>query len=153
MAPYTENEIQLQREFYNDFLPRVDSSLSVEEIQTNYTDGLVNGNLLEFKTHINELNPVLFQAVKYLSAMRIRGIAVPTNILLISANQHKAYLYHSADYLEDIEKVYAGGASRNNAGFTCKNPIEEIDYNSDLGKERIIALLKTNKYTFSMSSR
>lgn len=147
MAPYTENEIQLQREFYNDFLPRVDSSLSVEEIQTNYTDGLVNGNLLEFKTHINELNPVLFQAVKYLSAMRIRGIAVPANILLISANQHKAYLYHSADYLEDIEKVYAGGASRNNAGFTCKNPIEEIDYNSDLGKERIIALLKTNKYT------
>ena len=143
----TENEIQLQREFYTSFLPRVDSNLTLEEIQTNYTDGIVNGNLLEFKTAINELNPVLFQAIKYLSAMRIRGISVPANILLISANTSMAYLYHSIDYLKDIEQVYIGAASRRNTGFTCGNPIEKIDYSSDLGKERIIALLKTNGHT------
>lgn len=143
----TENEIQLQREFYTSFLPRVDSNLTFEEIQTNYTDGIVNGNLLEFKTAINELNPVLFQAIKYLSAMRIRGISIPANILLISANTSMAYLYHSIDYLKDIEQVYIGAASRRNTGFTCGNPIEKINYSSDLGKERIIALLKTNGHT------
>lgn len=147
MANFTENEIQLQKEFYESFLPRVNSSLTQEEIQNNYTDGIVNGNLLEFKTAINELNAVLFQSIKYLSAMRIKGTPVPANILLISATTQTAFLYNSEDYLEDIEKLYVGGASRNNSGFTCNPCIEEINYSTDIGKERIIELLKTTNYT------
>lgn len=147
MANISENEIQLQHEFYEDFLPRVDSKLTLEEIQTNYTDGVVNGNLLEFKTTINELNPVLFQAIKYLSSMRVHGKGIPANILLVSVYGKKIYLYHSKDYLENIEAVYIGAASRNNAGFQCGNVIEEIDYGTDSGKERVVELLKTSDYT------
>ncbi len=70
----TESELQLQRDFFESYLPRVDRSLTIEEIQSNFTDGVVRGNILEFKTTINDRNAVLFQTIKYLSAMRVKGI-------------------------------------------------------------------------------
>ena len=93
------NEKEGQIEFYEDFLPRVDSTLTDEEIFNDYTDGIVNGNILEFKVTISDLNMVLSQAIRYLSAMRIKGKELPKNILLISLNQELAYRYDSNDYL------------------------------------------------------
>lgn len=133
--------------FYKRFLPRVDSTLTLEQILTDYTDGVVNGSLIEFKLHIPDLNAVLLQSLKYLSALRIKGKSVPRNILLVSLDDETCYLFDSNDYLKHIEKIYIGGASKNNNGFVAGTPNEKIDYSQDLGQERIVSLLKQKKYT------
>ena len=77
-------ELEGQRDFYDSYLKLIDNSLTVDEILSDNTDGVLNGNLLEFKININDLNAVLFQAIKYLSAFRIKGKPVPSNINLSS---------------------------------------------------------------------
>lgn len=60
----TEREGQI--EFYQTFLPLVAPTLGLDEILADDNDGVLNGNLLEFKLRVNDLNAVLFQCVKYL---------------------------------------------------------------------------------------
>lgn len=110
-------ELEGQIEFYEQYLKIVNPELKYEDIFRNNTDGILNGNILEFKLNITDLNACLFQTIKYLSAMRIKGEPIPANILLISLNSATIYLYHSEKYLNQIEKVYVGAASKNNAGF------------------------------------
>lgn len=141
------NEREGQLEFLQDYLPRVDNTLTHEEIFNNYTDGVVKGNILEFKLVISDLNSVLGQAIRYLSAMRIKGTEIPKNILLISLNTETAYLYDSEEYLDKIEKVYIGASSKGIKGFSAKQYIEKIDYSNELGKQRIIEILKTDEVT------
>ena len=141
-------ELEGQRDFYENYLKLVDNSLSVEEIFADNTDGVLRGNLLEFKLFINDLNSVLFQAIKYLSAFRIKGKPVPANIILISLNDGKAYCYYSADYLYYIEQVYLGGASKDNGGFIGGHPISELLYIEDPADEaKLIATLRENNFT------
>ena len=64
----TEREGQIA--FYETFLPLIDPSLSLEDILADDNDGVLKGNLLEFKLRVSDLNAVLFQCVKYLSALR-----------------------------------------------------------------------------------
>lgn len=136
-----------QEYFYKQYLPLINKELKENDILLYDTDGVVNGNLLEFKLNINDLNKVLFQAIKYLSKMRIKGEPVPKNILLISLNTYTAFLYDSNDYLEWIEKQYFGGASTNNEGFASKDYLEKINYNTDQGSYRMLELLREDKYT------
>ena len=143
-----QNEKDGQIEFLTDYLKLVDKSLSLDEILSDNTDGIINGNLLEFKLVINNLNSVLFQSIKYLSALRIKGKSIPSNIILISLNTGIAYIYNSNDYLADIEKVYVGGSSKNNSGFTAKKPNQTLEYISNKTHENtIITLLKSNNFT------
>ena len=78
--------------------------------------------------------------------MRIKGKFIPENILLISLNTHIAYLYHSSDYLEYIERTYIGSASKDNLGFRCGAAINQFDYNTDCDEEAMISTLRSNKY-------
>lgn len=104
---------------YND-----DASVLVDN-----TDGVYHGNILEFKLNINNTGKVLFQAIKYLSKMRIKGESVPARILLIDLNATKVYVYNSIDYIDDIQKVYIGAASVGNNAFNSNvTPIAEYDY-------------------------
>ena len=146
MKKYTL-ELDGQRDFYQTYLPRVDKTLSLEQIITDNTDGVLNGNLLEFKLNINDLNSVLFQSIKYLSSMRIKGKSIPANILLISLNTNKAYQFYSRDYLPFIEKVYTLGASKENNGFQGSAPITTFDLNEEIERENFIKILKSNNYT------
>ena len=146
MKIYT-NEKQGQDNFYLTYLPRIDKTLTSDQILNDYTDGVVKGNILEFKLQISNLNSTLFQAIKYLSVMRIKGKPVPKNILLISLNDNKCYRYDSSVYLNDIQKVYIGGASTNNKSFVGNPPLETIDLSEQIGQERIITLLREDKYT------
>ncbi|MBR3467502.1 MAG: hypothetical protein IKH15_09815 [Bacteroidales bacterium] len=141
------NEKQGQDQFYLQYLPMVDKTLTTSQILNDYTDGVVNGNILEFKLQISNLNSTLLQAIKYLSVMRIKGKPVPKNILLVSLNDDKCYVYDSSNYLSDIEKVYIGGASTNNSSFVGGTPIQIIDMTSMAGQAQIINLLKQNNYT------
>ena len=117
-----------------------------KEVLIDNTDGVWNGNILEFKKNISNLNKVLFQAIKYLSRMRVKGEPVPANILLIDLNSENCYLYHSQDYFEDIHKIYYGGASTDNEDFIGSDFIEKIDYSNQEGSQKVIELLKENNY-------
>lgn len=146
MANYT-TEREGQFDFYNAFLPLINPALSLDDILADDNDGVLNGNLLEFKLRVNDLNAVLFQCVKYLSALRIKGKPIPANIVVIDLNGEQAYLYKSADYLSDIEKVYFGGASKSNSGFVGHSYIAKFDYADQVAAANLIRVLKENAYT------
>ncbi len=136
-----------QLDFYKVFLPRVNPSLDIDDILSDNNDGVINGNLLEFKLHVTDLNSVLFQCIKYLSALRVKGKPVPANILIIDVNAAAIWLYRSAPYLADIEKLYSGGASKDNSGFIGGNAEKVLHYDKPLDVEDIVSLLKENNFT------
>ncbi|EIP3426967.1 hypothetical protein LSE82_005905, partial [Salmonella enterica] len=137
-----------QLDFFDRFLPRVDPSLNIQNILSDNTDGVINGNLLEFKLHVADLNAVLFQCIKYLSAMRIKGKPVPANILITDLNAAKIWCYRSADYLNFIEQPYTGSASKDNAGFTGSAATETLFYETNPhDTTRVISLLKEKNFT------
>ncbi len=142
------NEREGQVDFYNRFLKRIDSTLSVEDIISDNNDGVLNGNLIEFKLSVSDLNTVLFQAIKYLSALRIKGKPVPANIVLIDLNAGQAWIYNSDPYLKYIEKVYVGGASRGNGGFIGGDPLSLLRYETNQSDaENLVTVLKERNYT------
>ena len=146
MAIYiTEREGQV--EFYQTFLPLIDPSLNLDDILADDNDGVLNGNLLEFKLRVKDLNAVLFQCIKYLSALRVKGKPIPANILIVDLNGEQAYLYKSADYLTDIEKVYSGGASKSNSGFIGNAYNQKYDYSKPLDASKLITVLKSAEWT------
>lgn len=142
-----EKELQGQVEFLKKYLPRVDSSLDISDVQKYFSDGVVRGNLLEFKVQIENLNIVLSQTIKLLSSMRLKGRPLPANIILISLNDTTAYIYHSADYLDKIEKVYVGAASKNNKKFVADAPFLKLSYSNSIEEEKLIGILRTENYT------
>ena len=141
-----ENEREGQLDFYNKYLPRVQGDTSMMDYLVENTDGVVNGNLLEFKISINNMNQTLFQAIKYLSKLRIKGIELPKYILLIDLNKHTAYKYIADDYLKDIEKVYIGPASEHNDNYLSSHPKEVFEYHKMLDSEKLITQLKKKEY-------
>lgn len=142
----TEREGQFS--FYETFLPRINPELSVDDVLADDNDGVLNGNLLEFKLRVSDLNAVLFQCVKYLSARRVKGKPIPANIIIVDLNGEQAYLYRSVDYLADIEKVYSGAASKSNSGFAGGECNEKYAYGADqLAATRLIERLKEKEFT------
>ena len=141
----TEKDGQI--DFYNQFLPRINPNLTVEDIIANNNDGVLNGNLIEFKLSVKDLNEVLFQCIKYLSALRIKGTPVPASIVIVDLNSTKSYLYKSENYLEFIEKIYNGGASKNNSGFIGGEPEQIFNYSKSVETENLISVLKENTFT------
>lgn len=136
-----------QFDFYNRFLPRIDSKLKIEDILEDNNDGILNGNLLEFKLQVSDLNAVLFQCIKYLSVLRIKGKPVPANIIIVDLNQEIAWVYKSDNYLKYIEKVYIGSASKENKGFFGGDFEYKFQYKNNLESEHLIQILKSKQYT------
>ena len=137
-----------QLDFYGRVLPRVNPALTIEDILADNNDGVLNGNLLEFKLHVTDLNAHLFQCIKYLSSMRIKGKPIPANILVVDINAATAWHYQSAPYLEYIERPYSGGASKDNSGFIGGSAASILRYGENpLETEKLIALLKENSFT------
>ena len=136
-----------QLDFFRTFLPRVSPDLDIEGIVADNNDGVINGNLLEFKLHVTDLNTVLFQCIKYLSALRIKGKPVPANILIIDLNASTLWLYRSIQYLAAIEVPYSGGASKDNTGFIGGNAEQVLHYDKALDAEAVISLLKEKNFT------
>lgn len=142
----TEREGQIA--FYEKYLKRINQKLSIEEILADNTDGVLNGNILEFKKNITDLNAVLFQTIKYLSSMRVKGKPIPRNIILISLNDGICYVYNSGNYLEDIEKIYTLASSKNNSGFMIKGENIKLNFEKKpLEEEQMIKILKENNFT------
>ncbi len=136
------NEREGQLDFFKTF--RID----LEEALIENTDGVWNGNLLEFKVNINNVNKVLFQAIKYLSKLRVKGGSIPTNILLISLNEDICYVFDSNDYFDEIHTIYFGAASKDNDAFSAKTEPKVINYSNSnmLGIAELLDLLKTTNF-------
>jgi len=148
MANISSNKIfDTEREGQFHFFKNFGIDKDKNDVLIMDTDGVYNGNIFEFKLSINNTQQVLFQAVKYLSRLRITGHPVPKNILLVSLNQSKVYLFDSGDYFNEIHQIYYGGASKNNDGFVIKEPPQEIDYSTDIGASKVLKLLKENNFT------
>ena len=140
-------ELPEQVEFYDKYLPLINSSLTADDIRVRSTDGLIGDLLLEFKPSIKDLNAVLFQAIKYLSHFRLNGQAVPSNILLISYDDGTAYYYKADDYLADIEKVYTRAASKDVTGqFVAGDPQSIWHYGDDAVDDDSMLQLMKNAY-------
>ena len=137
----TEREGQLH--FFKNFGIKLDEN----NVLIANTDGVYNGNIFEFKLSINNTQQVLFQAIKYLSRLRITGNPVPKNILLVSLNQTKVYVFDSGDYFDEIHQIYYGGASKNNEGFSIKKQPKEFNYSNMVDADKILKLLKENYFT------
>ncbi len=136
---HSEREGQIK--FFSDLRITADVEL------THNTDGVYKGTLFEFKLTISDINKVLFQAIKYLSHKRIKGEPIPAQILLVALNEENAYLFNSGDFLSDIEKIYAGAASKNNADFGTKIKPYKIDFSNIKGLQRLTEILELQKYT------
>jgi len=136
---HSEREGQIK--FFNDLRITADVEL------THNTDGVYKGTLFEFKLTISDINKVLFQAIKYLSHKRIKGEPIPAQILLVALNEEIAYLFNSGDFLSDIEKIYAGAASKNNADFSTNKKPDKIDFSNIKGLQRLTEILEIQKYT------
>ena len=147
MAKKFNTEMEGQINFYNKYLKRIDKNLTQDDVLEENTDGILKGNLIEFKLNINDVNSVLFQSIKYLSSMRVKGKSIPANIVLISLNTETTYIYKSKDYIEDIEKIYIGGASKNNIGFQSKSEPIKLENSKPIDIETLITTLKEYNYT------
>lgn len=142
-----EIEREGQLEFYRAFLPLINPSLKFSDILMDDNDGVLNGNILEFKLQISDLNTVLFQSIKYLAARRIKGKPVPANIVLVDLNAECAYLYRSVDYLSHIEKAYMSSASKEDKGFISKPYNKKYTYSNQSDAAELIKELRTKKFT------
>ena len=126
MPPYA-NEKQGQIEFYEKLQGNDGTIPSFDD----FTDGVVRGTILEFKLKIDNINATLSQTIKYLSRKRVNGKDIPSQILLVSLNEEKAYLFKSNDFLKEIETQYVGSASINNNLFNTDIKPKEINYHTN----------------------
>lgn len=130
-----------QEAFFKNF------GINPESALIENTDGVWNGNLLEFKKTISDTGKVLFQCVKYLSKLRISGRSVPRNIVMIDLNRRIAYVYDAQDFYEEIHTVYCGSASLNNDGFNAKGIApKKIDYADSVGADELKQILRSDEY-------
>lgn len=130
-----------QEAFFKNF------GINPESALIENTDGVWNGNLLEFKKTISDTGKVLFQCVKYLSKLRISGRSVPRNIVMVDLNRRIAYVYDAQDFYEEIHIVYCGSASLNNDGFNAKGIApKKIDYADSLGADEVKQILRSDEY-------
>ena len=134
------NEKDGQKRFFEDV--KISSDVAI----TDNTDGVYKGVLFEFKLTIPDTNKVLFQAIKYLSHMRIKGESIPKTIMLVALNEEKAYIFESEKFLKDIETVYAGAASKNNKNFYATCSPETINYGSPVGLGKLINVIEDEGY-------
>lgn len=121
--------------------------INAEQALIENTDGVWNGNLLEFKLSISDTSKVLFQCVKYLSKLRISGTSVPRNIIMIDLNRCTAYVYDAQNFYEEIHKVYSGAASVANEGFDSKGvQPRKLEYSNLTDMDELKRILKQTEY-------
>ena len=90
-------QYRIEKEGQIDFFKTFRIDYENNNVLIENTDGVWNGNLLEFKLNITDVSKTLLQAIKYLSKLRVKGISVPANILLISLNERICYIFKSQD--------------------------------------------------------
>ncbi len=132
------DEYEGQRDFY--------SRVGINPDLSHNTDGVDRGNLYENKVDIKNIYEVLSQAIKYASRIRIRGEKLPANLILNDLNRETAYIFKSADLLDDIEKVYFGAASKNNETYKTEAKYITIDYSTSTGLQELLTIVNSEDF-------
>lgn len=132
------NEYEGQRAFYE--------KVGINPEISHHTDGVDKGNLYENKLDIPNINKVLFQAIKYASRIRIRGEKLPANMILNDLNKECVYIYRTSDFLDDIEKVYFGAASKDNDEYKTEHKPITIDYSDSKGIQRLLEYVNSEDF-------
>lgn len=132
------DEYEGQVEFY--------SRVGINPDLSHNTDGVDRGNLYENKVDIKNIYEVLSQAIKYASRIRIRGEKLPANLVLNDLNRETAYIFKSADLLDDIEKVYFGAASKNNETYKTEAKYITIDYSTSTGLQELLTIVNSEDF-------
>lgn len=135
---YYSDEHEGQIEFY--------TRVGINPELSHNTDGVDRGNLYENKKAIENIYEVLSQAIKYASRIRIRGERLPANLILNDLNREVVYIFHSADLLEDIEKVYFGAASKNNEAYKTEAKYITIDYSTSVGLQALLEVVNSEEF-------
>lgn len=136
----------IEKEGQIDFFKQFGIDYINNKILIDNTDGVYNGNLLEFKLNISNVNEVLFQSVKYLSDMRVKGESVPARIICIDLNSKISYIYDSQDYFEEIHQIYYGGASKNLKGFVSKKYKDKLDFSQMKDAQKLKEYLREKRF-------
>ncbi len=138
----------IEKEGQIDFFKQFRIDYENNEVLINNTDGVWNANIFEFKLDINNIHKALFQAIKYLSKLRIKGQSVPSNILLISLNESLCYHYQSKDFFDEIHKIYFGASSKDNEDFVPNSKCQpvKLNYSKSSDAIQLKSLLKDTKY-------
>lgn len=100
------------------------------------TDGYIDGTIFEHKQNVTSYgkSKALSQALIYLVRFNRDGIPVPKNIMLVSQDEKKVYLYDANDYVDiinDIPKYATLQASQGIADFKEKKDPQIINYDID----------------------
>lgn len=133
------SEFEGQTEFYG--------RVGIDPDLHHYTDGVDRGNLYENKLEISNIYEVLSQAIKYASRIRIRGEALPANLILNDLNKETAYIFKSIDLLDDIEKIYFGAASKGNSDYFSEAHYTKVDYSTPEGLQQLLVFVTSNEFT------
>ncbi|MDY4230788.1 MAG: hypothetical protein SOX74_01710 [Candidatus Faecousia sp.] len=129
------DEVTYQSQFYEKVFD--DARFDDAELHLDRsTDGYIDGTIFEHKQNVTSYgrSKALSQALIYLVRFNRDGEPVPKNIMLVSQNEQKVYLYDANDYLDiinDIPTYATMQASQGIEGFKEKSVPKEIDY--DLG--------------------
>ncbi len=129
--PLIVDEVTYQTIFYeklfgDDFKVNIDRN----------TDGYIDGTIFEHKQNIMSYgrSKALSQALIYLVRFNRDGIPVPKNIMLVSQDEKKVYLYDANDYLDiinDIPKYSTLQASQGIIDFKERKDPKIIKYDLD----------------------
>lgn len=138
---YYHDEAEGQRAFYE--------RVGINPDLHHSTDGIDRGNLYENKIDVPNIYKFLFQAVKYASRIRERGELLPANIIINDLNRETAYIFQSVDLLPEIEKVYFGGASKNNDNYPksiANAKYVTIDYSEVTGLQVLLKYVTSENF-------
>lgn len=106
---------------------------SIEVHIDRSTDGYIDGTIFEHKLNVTSYgkSKALSQALIYLARFNRDGLPVPKNIMLVSQEEGKVYLYNANDYIGVINNIpeYATlQASNGIEGFTAITQPEIFDF-------------------------
>ena len=78
----------------------------------------VTETLWSSNVNISNTGSLCFRLSTIYVKVNVKGEQLfPARILLIDLNATKVYVYNSADYIDDIQKVYIGATSKGNDAF------------------------------------
>ncbi|MDR1939245.1 MAG: hypothetical protein LBQ40_00410 [Clostridiales bacterium] len=135
------DEIDLQIKFYE--------RIGVKPDLSHNTDGVYRGYIFENKKSIDDINEVLWQAIKYLARTRERGEKMPANIILNDFSREQVHIYKTQDVFEEIHGDYFGAASKNNRAMpTIYNKLQyiTIKYNDSDGLMKLLEIVNKEEY-------
>ena len=135
------SELEGQADFYAHMVEQ--GILEPEEVDfTGHTDGVFGNILLENKCEIkDDYFKALAQMIKYQARRMWAGNTLPKYMLANGINDKLTYVFDTADFIDEIEKVKIDrtSASKGNSSYHTEiKPIDTFNWNTHAGKTKLL---------------